>query len=102
MIVEHVDVALWAVRMAPVGALHELPPLAPIAEIDGARGRREHQRTGIEHVRQRAGIVVGVRRDFPERDVAGCPHAILELAVRNRPPPPPTTLPRPPIVPRLP
>src|SRR5882762_1056547 len=35
MIVKHVDVALWAVWMAPVGALHELPPLAPIAEIDG-------------------------------------------------------------------
>src|ERR1700730_14814476 len=41
MIVERVDVALGTVWMAPVGALHELPPLAPIAEIDGPRGRRQ-------------------------------------------------------------
>src|SRR5207248_179337 len=49
MTAEHVDVALRAVRMAPVGALHELPPSAPVAEIDGPHWRREHQRTGIEH-----------------------------------------------------
>ena len=34
MIVEHVDVALGPVGMAPVGALHERPPLAPVAQIE--------------------------------------------------------------------
>jgi hypothetical protein len=43
-----------------------------------------HQRTGIEHMQQRPGIVVSGRRDFREGDVAGCPHEILELAVRHR------------------
>ena len=34
MIVERVDVALRPVGMAPVGALDELPPLAPVAQVD--------------------------------------------------------------------
>jgi hypothetical protein len=47
-------------------------------------GGENTSETGIEHVQQRAGIVVGVWRDFRERDMAGCPHEILELAVRHR------------------
>ena len=54
MIVEIIDVALRAVGMAPVGTLEKSPPLTPIAQIDRARRRREHQRAGIEQVRKRA------------------------------------------------
>ena len=34
-------------------------------------------------MRQRAGIVIRVGRDFREGDVAGRPHEILELPVRH-------------------
>ena len=84
MFVERVDVAFRSIRMPPVSTLHELPPLAPVAEINGPRRRRKHQRTGIDHMRQRAGIVLRIGRDFGESDVAGRPHEILELPVRHR------------------
>src|ERR1700732_1222234 len=34
MTIEPTDIALRSVRMAPVGALHEPPPLAPVFQID--------------------------------------------------------------------
>src|SRR6185312_9841369 len=58
MTVEHVDTALWAIRVPPVGALHELPPSAPVAEIDGPRRRRKHKRSRMQHVGLRVGIVL--------------------------------------------
>ena len=70
--------------MAPVGALHERPPLAPVAQVRHVLLRREHQRAGVEHVRQRARIILRVRRDLGRRDVARCPDKRLELAVRHR------------------
>ena len=70
--------------MTPVGALHEAPPLAPVAQINRPRRRREHQRAGIEHVRQGAGIILGVGRDLRRRDVAGRPDKFPELVVRHR------------------
>ena len=72
------------VGMPPVGALHECPPLRPVAQIDRMPRRREDQRAGIEHVRQRAGIVLRVGRDFRERHVAGRPDEFLELPVGDR------------------
>src|SRR5262245_4028510 len=47
-------------------------------------GRREHQRAGLEHVRQRARIVLRVRLDLREGDVAGGVDELAELAVRHR------------------
>ena len=71
MIVEPVDVALRTIGVTPVGAEFERPPFAPVSQIDRMLRRREDQRAGLEHVRQRAGIVLRVRRNFRESDVTG-------------------------------
>ena len=84
MIVEHVDAALRPIGMAPVSTLHERPPLAPVAQIRHGLPRREHQRAGVKHVRQRARIILRVRRDFRGRDMAGRLDEFLELPVRHR------------------
>ena len=65
MIVERVDVALRPVRMPPVRAPGELPPLAPVAQIDRMRRWREHQRAGDT-------ACAAARRDSPW-DRAGFP-----------------------------
>jgi hypothetical protein len=44
--------------------------LAPVARIHRMLRRREHQRPGLEHVRQRAGVILGVRLDLREGDMA--------------------------------
>ena len=67
--------------MPPVGALHEGPPLAPVAQVEGRLRAHEHQRAGIKHVRQRAGIVLWIGRNFGEGFVTGRLHELLELAV---------------------
>ena len=84
MIILRVDVALRTVRAAPVRAFEKPPPLAPVFQIDRMTRRREHQRAGIEHVRQRAGIILRVGRDFGEGDVAGGFDEFLELPVGHR------------------
>src|SRR5215211_5453319 len=43
MVVERIDVALRPVRVPPVGALGERPPLAIIAQVDRVPWRRERQ-----------------------------------------------------------
>ncbi len=43
MVVEASDIAAGPIGMAPIGAAHEGPPLAPVGEIRDARQRREHQ-----------------------------------------------------------
>ena len=48
------------------------------------RRRREHQRAGIEHVRQRAGIILRIGRNFRKGDVAGRLDEFLELPVCHR------------------
>ena len=60
------------------------PPLAEVAQIDRMLRRREHQRAGIEHVRQRAGIVLRIGCDLGEGDVAGRVDEFLELPVGHR------------------
>ena len=57
---------------------------APVAQVDRMARRREHQRAGVDHVRQRAWIVLRVRRDFGEGDVAGGADERLELPVGHR------------------
>ena len=84
MIVEPVDVALRTVGVAPVRAFQERPPLAPVAEIDLARRRREYERARTDHVRQRAGIIFRVRGNLGKGDVAVCLDEFLELPIRHR------------------
>src|SRR5262249_5575066 len=84
MIVESADRAARATGPAPAGAELEIPPLAPVTQVHGVLRRREDQRAGLEHVRQRAGIIVGVGLDLGEGDVAGRVDEVAELAVRHR------------------
>jgi hypothetical protein len=81
MVVEAADQAARSVRPAPVGAELELPPLRPVAKIDRALWRTEDERARPQHVRQRARIVLRVRLDLGEGDVAGRLHKLAELAV---------------------
>ncbi len=46
--------------------------------------RHEHQRAGVEHVRQRARIILRIGRDLREGLVTGRVHESLELAVGHR------------------
>ena len=84
MIIEPGDIAVRSVGMAPVRALEEGPPLTPVAQIDWARRRRKNERTGIEHMRQRARIILRVGRNFGKGDVVGCLDEFVELPVRHR------------------
>jgi hypothetical protein len=43
MIVETVNVALWTVRVTPVGPFEEGPPFPPTAHVNRAYRRSEHQ-----------------------------------------------------------
>ena len=81
MVVVPIDIALWAIGVTPVGTLQKGPPLAPIAQIDRVRRRCEHQRAGINHVRQCARIILGVGWDLGKGDMAGRPDEFLELTV---------------------
>ena len=71
MIVEPVDVALGTVGMPPVGALHERPPLAPVAQIDVEARLHEDQRAGIEHVGQGARVILRVGWNLGDGLVTG-------------------------------
>jgi len=84
MILLALDIGFVSVGMAPIRAFAEPPPLAPIFQIDRMSGRREHQRAGIEHVRQRAGIIFRVRWNLGKRLVPGGADEFLELPVRGR------------------
>ena len=44
---------------------------------------RQDERARIEHVRQRAWIILRVGRNLSKSDVAGCPDEFLELPVRD-------------------
>jgi hypothetical protein len=70
-------VAFRAVGVAPVRALEEAPPFSPVAQVDRARRRREHERSGIEHVR-RARIILPSWQDrrssLPLTGRAASPH----------------------------
>jgi hypothetical protein len=84
MVVEPANRAAWPVRPPPIGAELEVPPLAPVAQVDRMPRRREDEGAGPEHVRQRAGVVLGIRLDFGEGDVAGCVDELAELAIGHR------------------
>src|SRR5262249_5257655 len=81
MVVEFPDVAFGPIRTPPVGALHEGPPLHPVTQIVHARRRREHQRSRINHFRERARIILGIWYDLRSRDMACRVDEGLELPV---------------------
>jgi len=70
--------------MPPVCAKREPPPLRPVAQINLMCRRREHQRPWLQHVWQRAGIVLRIRRDFCHRHITCRREKPLELPVGDR------------------
>ena len=84
MIVEPADRAARPIGPPPIGAELEPPPLRPIFQIDWPIGRREDERSRLQHVRQRARIVLRIRRDLGERDMVRGVDELAELAVRDR------------------
>ena len=50
-------------------------------EVDGLAGRREHQPARLQHLRQGAGIVLGIGRDLRPGHVVGRRHEGAELRV---------------------
>ena len=44
-------------------------------------GRQEHQRARVDHVREHSGIILRIRRDLGNGDVAGSPYEFPELPV---------------------
>jgi hypothetical protein len=84
MVVEPVEATALPVRVTPVRGFHERPPLSPVAEVLHAWRRREYQRAGVEHFRERAGIIARIRRLFRERHVARRTHERVELPVGDR------------------
>jgi hypothetical protein len=93
----YIDIAFRAVGMPPVGALNEGPPLAPVAQVEGRLRAHEHQRAGVKHVRERAGIVFRTGRNLGEGFVTGRLHELLELAVCHRGPVEPKAIDRDPM-----
>ena len=84
MVVHPADRTARAVRPAPVGAEFEPPPLRPVVEIDRALRRRKDERARLQHVRQRARVILSPGRDLGEGDVVGGVDELTELAVRHR------------------
>src|SRR5262249_36842488 len=62
MVADALDAAARAKGVAPVGALHKGPPVAPVVGLHALEGTAEHQRSRIEHVLERAGIGLGIGR----------------------------------------
>jgi len=56
----------------------------PVARVDRMLGRGEDERGGLEHVRQRTGIVLWVGQNLGEGDVAGGADQFAKSAVGQR------------------
>ena len=84
MTAERIDIALGPVGMAPIRALEQRPPLAPITQIDRMRWRRKDQRACEQHVRQCAGIIFRIGHDLRGCHVAGRANEFLEVTICYR------------------
>jgi hypothetical protein len=84
MVVEPLDRASRAVRMTPIGAEAEGPPIGPVLEIDRTFGLHEDERARPQHMRQRARIVFCIGRDLGEGHMAGVFDKAVELRVGDR------------------
>ena len=71
-------------RVPPVGAEHELPPVVEVAEVHGVRRFHEHERARVQQFFLGARIVVGVRGNLGERHVPRRIHERLEERVGHR------------------
>src|SRR5262249_19805276 len=67
--------------MAPICVLQVAPPRTEVSQIDRMIWRREHQRAGIKHVRQRTWIAFWLGWNFGKGDVPGGADEFFELAV---------------------
>jgi hypothetical protein len=70
--------------MPPIRPFQITPPLAEISQIDRMIWRRKDQRAGIEHMRQRAGILFWIGRNLGKGDMPGGADEFLELPVGHR------------------
>jgi DNA-binding phage protein len=84
VVVEPADRRARAIRRAPVSVELEIPPVTPVTQVDRVPRRREDQRTSLEHVRQRAGIIVRIGLDFSEGNVAGGVDELGEFSIGHR------------------
>ena len=84
MLVASGDGAALARRLPPVGALHPVPPVGEVAQVDLAGRLDEHQRAGEQLVGKRARIVLGPGRDLAEGHVAGRLDEAREALVGHR------------------
>ncbi len=84
MVVEPLVGAARPIRMPPVGAEAEGPPVRPIGEVDRPLRFLEHQRASAQHVRKSAGIVLSVRRNLGEGDMSGLFDEAAELGIGHR------------------
>jgi hypothetical protein len=75
--------ALW---VPPVGRWHPSPPGAPVAQIDRATGRAEHQCPRDQQVRVGVGVVGRVGRPLGHGHVPGGLDEAAELGVGHRVP----------------
>ena len=72
------------VRVAPVCAEDELPPVPKIPHVHRTARLDEDQRAGIQHVGTRPRILGGVRGDLSERHVTGFGDEPAEVGVGHR------------------
>src|SRR5215471_1546915 len=86
MIVEAADRATRPVWPAPIGTELETPPLRPVTQIDVLPRWRENQRASLEHMRQRARIVLRIGPRLCECDVTCCVDEFAKLTIGDRRP----------------
>src|SRR5215468_7937611 len=70
MIVQIIERALRSVRMPPVGAARQDPPMFDVVEGNAMTRHDEHQRPRMQRLRRRARIITRVARDLGHSDVA--------------------------------
>jgi hypothetical protein len=84
VLVEAVQGAARAARVAPVRARGVAPPLGHVAQAHRAPGRVEHQRAGVQQGRVGVRVLGRVERALGHRDVAGRLREAAELGHRDR------------------
>ncbi|GJE45161.1 hypothetical protein AEGHOMDF_4355 [Methylobacterium soli] len=84
VLVQARDGGAWAIGPAPVHAELEAPPRAPVAQVDRTPRWLEHQGARLQHVRQRARIILRIRPLLRDGHVAGRPHEGPELRIGDR------------------
>src|ERR1039458_848924 len=84
MVVEAADRTALAIRATPVGAELETPPVGEIAQIDRVIGWIEDERSRLQHVRQRARIILRIGGDFGQGYIAARLDEFPKPPIRHR------------------